>query len=53
MGYSDATNDTASTLFLWNAPAGIDLNLRYSCRSCAACSITATGAVATPQDRIN
>ena len=43
-----------NALFLWHAPAGIDLNLRYSYRSAQPQSITATGAVAnTPQDRIN
>jgi hypothetical protein len=38
--------------FLWNAPLGIDVNLRYSYRSSQPKSITATGAdVTTPQDR--
>jgi hypothetical protein len=37
---------------LWNAPMGVDLNLRYSYRSAQPKSITATGAdAATPQDR--
>jgi Carboxypeptidase regulatory-like domain/TonB-dependent Receptor Plug Domain len=37
---------------LWNAPYGIDFNIRYSYRSAQPQSITATGAVAaTPQDR--
>jgi len=37
---------------LWNAPMGLDLNLRYSYRSAQPQSITASGAVAgTPQDR--
>ena len=40
--------------FLWNAPYGIDLNVRYSYRSAQPQSITRTGAIAnTPQDRIN
>ncbi len=40
--------------FLWNAPWGIDANLRYSYRSAQPKSITASGADAnTPQDRIN
>jgi len=39
---------------LWNAPAGFDVNFRYSYRSAQPKSITATGAEAnTPQDRIN
>ena len=39
---------------LWNAPMGVDLNLRYSFRSAQPKSITRTGAdAATPQDRIN
>jgi hypothetical protein len=38
--------------FLWNAPLGIDVNIRYSYRSAQPKSITATGAdAATPQDR--
>jgi hypothetical protein len=37
---------------LWNAPAGLDVNFRYSYRSAQPKSITATGADAnTPQDR--
>jgi hypothetical protein len=37
---------------LWNAPYGIDLNLRYSYRSAQPKSITASGAdAATPADR--
>src|SRR5712692_2405599 len=40
--------------FLWNAPWGIDANLRYSYRSAQPKSITASGADAnTPQDSIN
>ena len=39
---------------LWNAPAGMDVNVRYSYRSAQPKSITASGAdAATPQDRIN
>jgi hypothetical protein len=39
---------------LWNAPAGVDVNVRYSYRSAQPKSITASGADAnTPQDRIN
>ena len=39
---------------LWNAPLGLDLNVRYSYRSAQPKSITASGADAqTPQDRIN
>lgn len=38
--------------FMWNAPLGIDVNVRYSYRSAQPKSITATGAdAATPQDR--
>lgn len=38
--------------FLWNAPMGIDVNVRYSYRSAQPKSITASGAdAATPQDR--
>ncbi len=37
---------------LWNAPYGVDLNVRYAYRSAQPKSITATGADAnTPQDR--
>jgi hypothetical protein len=37
---------------LWDAPFGVDLNLRYSYRSAQPQSITASGAIAgTPQDR--
>ena len=39
---------------LWNAPMGVDLNVRYSFRSAQPKSITRTGADAgTPADRIN
>jgi outer membrane receptor for ferrienterochelin and colicin len=39
---------------LWNAPYGVDFNLRYSYRSAQPKSITASGADAqTPQERIN
>ena len=39
---------------LWQAPWGLDVNLRYAYRSAQPKSITATGAdAATPQDRIN
>jgi len=37
---------------LWNAPLGVDVNIRYSYRSAQPKSITASGAdAATPQDR--
>lgn len=37
---------------LWNAPYGLDLNVRYSYRSAQPQSLTASGAIAaTPQDR--
>jgi hypothetical protein len=40
--------------FLWNAPLGFDVNVRYSYRSAQPKSITADGRDAnTPQDRIN
>ncbi len=39
---------------LWQAPAGFDVNLRYTYLSPQPLSLTETGAVAgTPQDRIN
>ena len=39
---------------LWNAPLGLDVNVRYSYRSAQPKSITASGADAnTPQERIN
>jgi len=54
-GYSDRDQrHRVNGWLLWNAPAGVDLNLRYSYRSAQPQSITATGAIAqTPQDRIN
>jgi hypothetical protein len=54
-GYSDRDQrHRLNGWLLWNAPAGVDLNVRYSYRSAQPKSITATGADAqTPQDRIN
>src|SRR5438552_3512103 len=54
-GYSDRDQrHRVNSWLLWNAPAGLDVNFRYSYRSAQPKSITATGAVAnTPQDRIN
>jgi hypothetical protein len=41
-----------NSFMLWNAPYGVDLNVRYSYRSAQPQSITASGAIAaTPQDR--
>jgi outer membrane receptor for ferrienterochelin and colicin len=41
-----------NSFLLWNAPYGVDLNLRYSYRSAQPKSITATGAnAASPADR--
>jgi hypothetical protein len=52
-GYSDRDQrHRVNGWMLWNAPYGVDLNVRYSYRSAQPQSITATGAVAnTPQDR--
>jgi len=52
-GYSDRDQrHRLNSWLLWNAPMGLDLNVRYSYRSAQPQSITATGAVAaTPQDR--
>ncbi|MFL6281299.1 MAG: hypothetical protein ACJ731_14375, partial [Vicinamibacterales bacterium] len=52
-GYSDRDQrHRVNSWLLWNAPYGIDLNLRYSYRSAQPKSITASGAdAATPQDR--
>jgi len=54
-GYSDRDQrHRVNGWMLWNAPAGVDVNVRYSYRSAQPQSITASGAVAqTPQDRIN
>jgi hypothetical protein len=54
-GYSDRDQrHRINGWLLWNAPAGVDLNVRYSYRSAQPKSITASGADAqTPQDRIN
>jgi outer membrane receptor for ferrienterochelin and colicin len=54
-GYSDRDQrHRLNAWLLWNAPAGVDVNLRYSYRSAQPKSITASGADAnTPQDRIN
>jgi hypothetical protein len=54
-GYSDRDQrHRFNSWLLWNAPAGVDVNVRYSYRSAQPKSITATGADAnTPQDRIN
>ncbi|MBV9495796.1 MAG: hypothetical protein JOZ54_16230, partial [Acidobacteria bacterium] len=52
-GYSDRDQrHRLNTWMLWNAPMGVDVNVRYSYRSAQPKSITATGADAgTPQDR--
>jgi hypothetical protein len=52
-GYSDRDQrHRFNSWLLWNAPFGVDLNLRYSYRSAQPKSITASGAdAATPQDR--
>jgi outer membrane receptor for ferrienterochelin and colicin len=54
-GYSDRDQrHRLNSWLLWNAPLGVDFNLRYSYRSAQPKSITASGADAqTPQDRIN
>jgi len=54
-GYSDRDQRHRFNGFvLWNAPLGLDVNVRYSYRSAQPKSITETGADAnTPQDRIN
>ncbi|HEV7429140.1 MAG TPA: carboxypeptidase regulatory-like domain-containing protein [Thermoanaerobaculia bacterium] len=54
-GYSDRDQrHRLNSWLLWNAPMGVDVNVRYSYRSAQPKSITATGADAqTPQDRIN
>ncbi|PYQ35769.1 MAG: hypothetical protein DMF57_02035 [Acidobacteria bacterium] len=54
-GYSDRDQrHRVNSWLLWNAPAGLDVNFRYSYRSAQPKSITASGADAnTPQDRIN
>ena len=54
-GYSDRDQrHRVNSWLLWNAPAGVDVNFRYSYRSAQPQSITATGTIAnTPQDRIN
>jgi len=54
-GYSDRDQrHRLNSWMLYNAPYGLDLNVRYSYRSAQPKSITATGADAnTPQDRIN
>ncbi|HEY5611386.1 MAG TPA: hypothetical protein VIL97_09280, partial [Thermoanaerobaculia bacterium] len=52
-GYSDRDQrHRFNGWLLWNAPMGLDVNVRYSYRSAQPKSITATGADAnTPQDR--
>jgi carboxypeptidase family protein/TonB-dependent receptor-like protein len=52
-GYSDRDQrHRLNGWMLWNAPMGLDLNVRYSYRSAQPQSITASGAIAgTPQDR--
>src|SRR5262249_12130518 len=54
-GYSDRDQrHRVNSWLLWNAPYGLDLNMRYTYRSAQPQSITRTGAIAnTPQDRIN
>ncbi|MBV8517805.1 MAG: TonB-dependent receptor [Acidobacteria bacterium] len=53
--YSDRDQrHRVNSWLLWNAPHGVDLNLRYSYRSAQPKSIKADGTdAATPQDRIN
>jgi hypothetical protein len=53
--YSDRDQrHRVNSWLLWNAPYGLDLNLRYSYRSAQPKSIKADGTdAATPQDRIN
>ncbi|HKR64663.1 MAG TPA: TonB-dependent receptor [Thermoanaerobaculia bacterium] len=53
--YSDRDQrHRVNSWLLWNAPMGIDLNLRYSYRSAQPKSIKRDGTdAATPQDRIN
>src|SRR5205823_10656290 len=52
-GYSDRDQrHRLNSWLLWNAPMGVDVNVRYAYRSAQPKSITATGADAfTPQDR--
>jgi hypothetical protein len=52
-GYSDRDQrHRFNSWLLWNAPYGIDLNVRYSYRSAQPQSLTASGAIAdTPQAR--
>jgi carboxypeptidase family protein/TonB-dependent receptor-like protein len=52
-GYSDRDQrHRVNSWLLWNAPYGMDVNVRYSYRSAQPKSITASGADAfTPQDR--
>ena len=54
-GYSDRDQrHRVNTWLLWNAPMGLDVNMRYSYRSAQPKSIKADGTDAnTPQDRIN
>lgn len=54
-GLSDRDQeDRFNAWLLWQAPAGFDVNLRYTLRSAQPLSLTATGAIAnSPQDRIN
>ena len=54
-GYSDRDQrHRLNSWLLWNAPMGVDVNVRYTYRSAQPKSITASGAdAATPQDRIN
>jgi hypothetical protein len=54
-GYSDRDQrDRFNAWLLWQAPAGFDINFRYTYRSAQPLSLTETGAVAnSPQDRIN
>lgn len=54
-GYSDRDQrDRLNAWLLWQAPAGFDVNFRYTYRSPQPLSLTADGQVAqTPQDRIN
>jgi hypothetical protein len=54
-GYSDRDQrHRVNAWFIWQAPAAVDVNLRYSYRSAQPLDVTAAGvATNTPQDRIN
>jgi hypothetical protein len=54
-GYSDRDQrHRVNAWFIWQAPAAVDVNFRYSYRSAQPLDVTAAGvATNTPQDRIN